>query len=73
MFENSMKRHSNNTHINETEYSKQYDATGLWPLLFCKQLITMKLAVSASLWKLFFEAISRLLAWNHALNKYEEF
>ena len=38
MFENSMKQHSNDTQINETEYNKQYDATGLRPLLFHKRL-----------------------------------
>ena len=30
MFEKSMKRHSNDTHINETEYSKQYAVRCNW-------------------------------------------
>ena len=54
MFEKSMKQHSNDTHINETEHIKQYAVRCNWftATTFLQATvspITMKLAVNASL------------------------
>ena len=52
MFEKSMKQHSNNTHINETEYSRQLRCNWFAATTFLQETvspITMKLAVNASL------------------------
>ena len=63
MFEKNKKQHSNDTHINETEYSKQYAVRCNWftATTFPQATvspITMKLAVNARLhptvYKLFF-------------------